>query len=179
MCSFGSSLRSICAHRGDECPRYLGFQGAQCYLFPEFLGSAAVEVGLAFPSEGLGCAGKASEICPQGALWTRARGTPAAAGLGGPPTRLIPTRWEWGTAIHPSPGEGEKDSRLQRHSQKCENNWKPGRDRQQPPWSDLCPSGDLVLHLVGVGCVFSSIMWSLGVLPGRVCANNSHQRPKP
>lgn len=122
-------------------------------LFPEFLGSAAVEAGLASPSEGLGCVGKASEICPQGALWTRARGTPAAAGLGGPPTRLIPTRWEWGTAIHPSPGEGEKNSRLQRHSQKCENNWKPGRDRQQPPRSDLCPSGDLVLHLVGVGCV--------------------------
>lgn len=78
---------SVADTLGSKVPSLIWFLTP---LFPEFLGSAAVEAGLASPSEGLGCAGKASEICPQGALWTRARDTAAAAGLGGTPTRLIP-----------------------------------------------------------------------------------------
>lgn len=152
-------------------------------LFPEFLGSAAVRSALASPSERLGLCRKRVLALPAGGAVDKSKRHCCSGWLGWDSNQADPTSWEWGTAMQPGPGEGEQDFRLQRHSQKCESNWKPGRNRQQPPWSDLCSSGDLVLHLVGAGCFspasWGSVMWSLRVLPDGVCANNSHQRPKP
>lgn len=152
-------------------------------LFPEFLRSAAVAGELVSPSEGLGLYRQRVRDLPAGGAVDKSKRHRCSSWPGWDSNQADPTSREWGTAIQPSPGKGEKDSRLQRHSQKCESNWKLGRNRQQPPWSDLRPPGNLVLHLVGAGCIsrasWGSMMWGLGVLPDRVCANNSHQRPKP